>query len=180
MRRSRCLIHGRRAASALAVLAALAGCGEAPGKVAAVGSPAPAYAAPTLEGDTLSLAELRGQVVLLNIWATWCPPCREEMPALEALQREYRDQGLRVVGVSIDTPSAAGDVRSFVEQHGLTFTILHDAQEQATRTFRTAGVPESYLIGRDGTLLKRWIGMIQPDAPGVRDPIRAALAEPAT
>ena len=156
----------------------LGGCARDAGQAGtvAVGAPAPAYGAPTLEGDSVRLTDLRGEVVLLNLWATWCPPCREEMPGLQALHEEYADQGLRVVGTSIDAASAAPDVRSFVEQHGITFPILHDAQESATRVFRTTGVPETYLIGRDGTLLKRWIGKIDTESAAVRQPIEEALA----
>jgi cytochrome c biogenesis protein CcmG/thiol:disulfide interchange protein DsbE len=166
---------------AVLLVAALTACGEAgglPAGAVAVGAAAPAYAAPTLAGDSLSLAGMRGEVVLLNLWATWCPPCREEMPGLEALHREHADQGLRVVGVSTDAPAAADDVRAFLEENGITFTVLHDSREEATRVFRTTGVPETFLIGRDGTLLKRWIGAIDPADPSVLDPIRAALAAP--
>jgi peroxiredoxin len=141
-----------------------------------VGQPAPAYAAPTLAGDTLGLADLRGQVVMLNIWATWCPPCREEMPGLEALQRQYADQGLHVIGVSIDGRGAAGEVRQFLESNGITFTILHDADERVTRTFRTIGVPETFLIDREGRVLNRWIGKIDAESETIQAAVREALA----
>lgn len=154
----------------------LAGCGEAERRAPpTAGNPAPQYAAPTLSGDTLALADLRGQAVLLNIWATWCPPCREEMPALEALHRDMADDGLRVVAVSVDSRSAAGDVQQFLDEFGITFTVLHDPDEQVSRTFRTTGVPETYLIDRDGTIAKRWIGKIDAASEEVRGPVREAL-----
>ena len=113
--------------------------------------PAPEYAAATLDGQgDLSLADMRGDVVLLNGWATWCRPCREEMPLLEQLQQEYGDQGLRVVGVSIDRGDAAGKIEQFAADTGVTFTLLHDPKNAFARTFRTTGVPETMLIGRDG------------------------------
>jgi peroxiredoxin len=168
-----------RAGWIFALGALLAGCGGdgVAEKVRApvVGQPAPAFAAAVLDGDSLSLADLKGEVVLLNIWATWCPPCREEMPALEALAKEYRDAGLHVVGVSIDAASATKEVRDFARQVGVTFTILLDPSERVSSTFRTTGVPETFLIGRDGVLLKRWIGKIDPASASVRDPVIDAL-----
>lgn len=159
----------RRSCGALAALTGLlllAGCGAdgGPGRSVTVGAPAPEYATVSLEGDSVSLVGLRGEVVLLNVWATWCGPCREEMPDLQAIQEDYADGGLRVVGVSIDQAHARGEVRSFLEDHGITFAVLHDAEGRIARTFRTVGVPETFLIGADGTLLARWIGRIDPAA----------------
>jgi peroxiredoxin len=167
------MVHG----AALVGLLALAACSEdgRPATVA-VGQTAPAFAAPTLAGDTVSLADLRGQAVMLNIWATWCPPCREEMPGLEALQQQYGDQGLRVIGVSIDSRNAAGAVRQFLESNGITFTILHDADERVTGTFRTLGVPETFLIDREGRLVQRWIGKIDAESETIQSAVREALA----
>lgn len=144
---------------------------------AAVGEPMPAYAAPTLDGDTVSLAALRGTPVLLNIWATWCPPCREEMPSLQRLHEAYAPQGLRILAVSIDNRGAADAVRAFAEEYGVTFTILHDPDENVSRILRTIGVPETYLVGRDGVLRKRWIGKVDADTEAFRSEVVAALAE---
>ena len=156
----------------------LAGCtAEAREVPAVVGQPAPSYAAPNLAGDTVSLADLRGKVVLLNVWATWCPPCREEMPGLEALHQELAPQGLRVVGVSIDRAGAGPELSSFLQENNVSFTILHDRDERVTRVFRTAGVPETFLIAADGTLLNRWIGKIDPASQSVRAPIERALRQ---
>jgi peroxiredoxin len=164
-------------AGMLAAAPFLAGCGtqEFPVRVA-VGEPAPEFAAATLDGDTISLASLRGDAVVLNIWATWCAPCREEMPALDALQRQYADEGLRVIGVSIDGRGAASEVASFLERNGIDFTILHDPDERVTRTFRTIGVPETFLIDRDGRVVERWIGKIDPAAEPIQAAVREALA----
>jgi peroxiredoxin len=140
-----------------------------------VGTPAPEYAAATIAGDTVALADLRGQAVVLNIWATWCPPCREEMPGLEELHQTYADQGLRVVGVSIDGRSATGEIQRFVDDTSLTFTILHDPEERITRAFRTVGVPETILIDREGRVVQRWIGKIDPMADAITGPVRGAL-----
>lgn len=137
--------------------------------------PAPAYAAAKLDGSgDLALSDLRGEVVLLNGWATWCRPCREEMPLLETLQQEYGAQGLRVVGVSIDRGNAAEAIQQFATDTGVSFTLLHDPQNTFARTFRTTGVPETMLIGRDGELLHRWKGPLE-DSPADREIIQAAL-----
>jgi peroxiredoxin len=173
MNRSRLALRLPLAALLLLATACSEGTRPATG---AVGQPAPEYAAPTLDGELMALADLRGQTVLLNIWATWCPPCREEMPGLEALQRQYADQGLHVIGVSIDGRNAAGEVRQFLESNGITFTILHDADERVTRTFRTMGVPETYLIDRDGRVVKRWIGKIDTESETIQSAVREALA----
>lgn len=174
---NRCRPTPRALLMVLLAAATSAACGdEVRAGGATVGEPAPAYAAPMLAGDTVSLADLRGDAVVLNVWATWCPPCREEMPGLQALQEQFADQGLRVVAVSIDSRSAAGEVRDFVESNGITFTILHDADERVTRTFRAVGVPETYLIDREGRLVRRWIGKIDPQAEPIQAAVREALA----
>jgi cytochrome c biogenesis protein CcmG, thiol:disulfide interchange protein DsbE len=142
----------------------------------AVGDPAPPFAAAVLGGDTLRLQDLRGETVMLNVWATWCAPCREEMPGLQALHHRYASQGLRVVGVSIDSRGAEAAIRSFLEDHGITFTILHDPGEVVQRQFRTSGVPETFLIDAEGSIVHRWIGKFDPlDADATRR-VEAALA----
>jgi cytochrome c biogenesis protein CcmG, thiol:disulfide interchange protein DsbE len=141
----------------------------------AAGDPAPAFAAPLLGGDTIRLAELRGAPVMLNVWATWCPPCREEMPALQTLHETYGDRGLRVVAVSIDSRGSESAIRGFLDDHGITFTILHDAGEVVSRQFRTTGVPETFLIDGDGVIVHRWIGSFDPLAPDVAQRIEESL-----
>ncbi|CAN5363454.1 hypothetical protein BH24GEM3_BH24GEM3_14980 [soil metagenome] len=172
----------RRLLLVVLLVPALTGCGgegEAGGRQfrsVAAGDPAPAFAAATLDGDTLSLAALQGEAVLLNIWATWCLPCREEMPGLQRLHEELGEQGLRVVGVSIDSRGASRDVRDFLASHGISFTILHDPEERVTRAFRTTGVPETFLIDRQGRIVRRWIGLFDPTSEDTRSSVREALA----
>jgi peroxiredoxin len=165
--------------SALALLLTLAaqGCRQEAGQFRPprAGDPAPPYAAPLLTGDTVRLTDLRGTVVMLNIWATWCPPCREEMPGLQQLHGEYGARGLRVVATSIDQRGAESAIREFVREHRLTFTILHDVAEDVSRQFRTAGVPETYLIGPDGVIAHRWIGKFDPMAADVRQLVEGLL-----
>jgi cytochrome c biogenesis protein CcmG, thiol:disulfide interchange protein DsbE len=156
----------------------LAGCAP-PERVAEVGQPAPAYEAVTLEGERVRLSSLRGEVVLLNVWATWCRPCVREMPSLEALHREMEPYGLRVVAVSIDGAGSADMIRDFLIDHGITFDILHDPGIDVARRFGTVGVPETFLIDRHGVVRDRWIGMIDTRAPRIRDPVIAALRDEA-
>jgi peroxiredoxin len=159
-----------------ALLIALGGCSAAP--QTAVGSTAPPYSASTLTGESVSLAALRGEVVLLNIWATWCFPCRREMPSFEALHRDLGPQGLHVIAVSIDRAGAAGEIEEFLHEHGITFRVLHDPEQQVARTFSAIGVPETYLIDRNGVLVRHWIGRIDGHSEQIRAPIREALGGP--
>jgi len=130
-----------------------------------------------LDGGTLALDDLRGDVVLLNVWATWCGPCVREMPGLEALHREFAEEGLRVLGVSIDRGSAEREVRGFIERNDITFQILLDPDETVSQRFRTLGVPETFLVDRGGVIRYRWIGEFDPHGPDARDRVTQALAE---
>jgi peroxiredoxin len=140
-----------------------------------VGNPAPAYFAFGSAGDTVRLSDYRGRPVLLNVWATWCGPCREEIPALEALHREFGTRGLQVLGASIDVRSADRDVRRFVSDLGITFTILRDPSDRVSRTFLFAGVPNTVLIDRNGLIARRWIGEFDPLHEDVKAEVRKVL-----
>jgi cytochrome c-type biogenesis protein len=120
-----------------------------------VGREAIEYPAMTLAGDTVTLASLRGEVVLLNLWATWCVPCRTETPYLQELSEEYGDRGFRVVGISLDTGDAADQVAMFVEEYGVTYTVLHDPQMRGMNLYQVPGLPATFMIDREGIL--RWI-----------------------
>jgi len=120
-----------------------------------VGEPAIEYPAATLAGDTITLASLRGEVVLLNLWATWCVPCRTETPYLQSLFEERADEGFRIVGISLDTGDAADQVAAFVEEYGVTYTILHDPQMRGMELYQILGLPATFLIDREGVL--RWM-----------------------
>ena len=122
------------------------------------GAPAPDFAYPTLEGDTIALSDLRGEVVLLNIWATWCPPCVREMPSMQRLYEMLGDQGLRIVAVSVDAPGALGDVRTFVHEYGLEFDILLNPGGGIQDTYGVTGMPTTWLIDRDGRIRRKVLG----------------------
>jgi peroxiredoxin len=123
----------------------------------AVGSKAPSFTAQTLDPRpaTRSLADYKGRVVLVNIWATWCPPCRQEMPSMEALYRDFAPRGFKIVAVSIDDPGDTQKVRDFVKEFGLTFDVLHDPSGAIKQTYQTTGVPENFLLGADGVIRKK-------------------------
>lgn len=136
-------------------LAACSGAMEDGPRRPTTGEEAPPYAAATLEGDTVSLESLRGSVVLLNFWATWCAPCRYETPFLQSLAEEHEAEGLRVVGVSMDTGDANELIREFMDEYGVTYTILADPQMRGMDAYQILGLPGTFLIDRDGTL--RWM-----------------------
>ena len=128
------------------------------------GEPAPEFVATTLDGQEMSLQDYRGKVILLNIWATWCPPCREEMPSMEELSQKLAGTDFEIVAVSVDAPSVGGlgwggniggDVPAFVEELGLTFPILRDPSGGIADTYQATGLPESFLIGRDGLIYRK-------------------------
>lgn len=131
-----------------------------------VGSSAPQFRAATLTTPALTktLRDYRGQVVLLNIWATWCVPCRVEMPNLERLHRTFGPRGLNIVAVSVDDPGQQKRILDFAHQLGLTFEILHDASGEIQTQYQTTGVPETFIIGRDGVILRKVIGAARWDA----------------
>ena len=135
-----------------------------------VGSKAPDFRAVTVEGPpvTKTIEDYKGQVVLLNVWATWCLPCRTEMPSIQALHDRFGARGLKVVAVSIDNSGFADEIRKFRDQYGLTFEILHDASGNNKRDYHTTGVPETFVIGRDGVIRKKVIAAADWDSPANR------------
>jgi thiol-disulfide isomerase/thioredoxin len=121
--------------------------------------PAPELSLTDLEGNPISLADYRGKVVLVNLWATWCPPCKEEMPALEAFYRKYADEGFTIVAINDGDPTA--DVVQFVKDYKLTFPIWLDPTYIATeKAFKTLNLPSSFVIDRDGQIVLSWVGGI--------------------
>jgi peroxiredoxin len=126
-----------------------------------VGSPAPDFTLFSLAGPPMSLHEQQGKVVLVNFWATWCPPCREEMPALQRAYERLADQGLMVLGVNWTQVDHLADVEAFVAELGLTFPILLDSDGVVSEDlYQVLGLPTSVLIGRDGTVRAIRIGIL--------------------
>lgn len=125
----------------------------------ALGSKAPDFRAIDLAtGDSVFFRErYRGAVTLVNIWATWCIPCRVEMPAMERVYQDLAPRGFKIAAVSIDEGNPE-DVREFGQELGLTFDLLHDRTTAITQIYQTTGVPESFLVNRDGIIVKRLMG----------------------
>jgi len=134
------------------------------------------FIAQDMHGKPVRFSEQRrGKVVLLNFWATWCPPCREEMPAMEQLYRAYKDRGLIVLAVSLDQAPVA-TVRDFAEQLKLTFPVWHDRDGLVGRQYSVPGVPTSYLVGRDGRMAWRMLGEYDWFGPEARAAVERLLA----
>lgn len=125
--------------------------------------PRPGFTAPdfelqTLSGETVRLSDFRGQVVLVNLWATWCPPCRAEMPAIEAVYREYASQGFVVLGVNAANQDDLGQVKDFAQDYDLSFPILLDLDGSVSRIYALRSLPTSFFIDGDGIIREVVIG----------------------
>ena len=127
--------------------------------------------------DSVSLEDYRGSVTLVNIWATWCLPCREEMPSMQTLYDSLATRGFRIAAISIDEGSAE-DVTAFAQKLGLTFDILHDRSGTVQRLYQTTGVPESFLLDRRGVLVKRVIGAHDWSSPANVGTVERLLRQP--
>ena len=145
-----------------------------------VGAKAPDFSARTLDGSAKvkTLADYEGDVVLLNIWATWCGPCRIEMPSMQALERALGPHGLKIVAVSVDDPGGEETISAFGRDYGLTFELLHDASGDIRKIYQTTGVPETFVIGRDGTIRKKVIGATNWNSAANRAVLAGLLGVP--
>jgi cytochrome c biogenesis protein CcmG, thiol:disulfide interchange protein DsbE len=145
----------------------------------AVGTAAPDFSAIDLAtGDSVTLREhYHGAVTLVNVWATWCEPCRIEMPAMEKLYDSLAPHGFKIAAVSIDE-GPPEDVRAFGHDLGLTFDLLQDRSTKVQEIYQTTGVPESFLLNRDGIIVKRVIGAHDWSSPVNRALIERLLVEP--
>jgi peroxiredoxin len=123
-----------------------------------VNFPAPSLELTNLEGQSVLLSDYLGQVVLVNNWATWCPPCKAEMPSMQAFFETHKDQGFTIIEINSGDPRE--DVQSFVQENGLTFPIWVDPTSQALITFRNHSLPSSYVIDQDGAIRLAWTGAI--------------------
>ena len=135
---------------------------------------APGFRLPDLAARRVSLEDFHGKVVLAHFWATFCVPCRHEMPGLETLWQEYREQGLVILGIAADRGSVEV-VRDFSEQSGITFPVLHDAEGLVRNRYEVIALPMSYVIGRDGKISGRAIGSQDWNSPAGRRVIEALL-----
>ena len=173
-------LRSRLIAVAVAILAlvlgfALAGCGggggtkaKSEGSAAApaghgeTGTQAPVFELADLTGKTVSSRDYAGKVVILDFWATWCPPCREEIPHLVQLQSKYQSQGLVIVGLSLDA-GGAKDVAPFAEEHNINYPMLIGSDEVAKAYGGVSAIPTTFVIDRQGKVVKRFIGYTPPE-----------------
>ena len=150
------------------------------------GEPAPGFTVQNLQGESVGLEEYRGKVLLVNIWATWCAPCREEMPSMQRLYEEIDHEDFEILAVSIDAAPGEGQpgrpgaskekIRAFADEYGLTFPILHNPSGDIQRTYQTTGVPESFVVGRDGVIYRKVAGATAWDHAEYRELIQRLLA----
>ena len=118
---------------------------------------APEFTVPGVKGDRIDLRDLKGKAVLLNFWATWCAPCREEMPSMERLHHQYKDRGLRVVAISVDS-AGADTVARFVKSLGLTFSIGLDPKQEVANRYGVRALPSTFLLDRNGNTAAMALG----------------------
>jgi thiol-disulfide isomerase/thioredoxin len=149
-----------------------------------IGVKAPGFAVNTIDSIPVrkTLADYRGKVLMINIWATWCAPCRVEMPSIEKLHEAYEDKGLKILAISVDDPGSEPQIRSFVKEYGLSFEVLHDPDGQegkVAKDYQTAGYPETVIVGRDGVIRKKLLGAHDWNSPENRALIERLLAEKA-
>jgi cytochrome c biogenesis protein CcmG/thiol:disulfide interchange protein DsbE len=131
-----------------------------------VGQPAPGFTLPGLDGKMVSLSDYRGHVVLVNVWATWCPPCVDEMPSMDTLYRELKGENFEILAVSIDALGKKA-VAPFMKKYNLSFPALMDPDGTIKTLFQTTGVPESFIINQEGILIEKVIGPKDWAAPPV-------------
>ena len=144
-----------------------------------IGSQAPDFRAKTLGSNQYkSMADYKGQVIVLNVWATWCGPCKDELPSLQRLYSEYGPKGLKLVAVSIDDFVSEDSIRKFANNYGISFEVLHDSTHAIERVYQTTGYPETFVIGPEGTIRKKWIGPDDWNSQGNRALIAQLLGLP--
>jgi len=169
-----------RACSRLAVALALLGaaaCAKPDLRAPTIGASAPAFEVADLDGKPVTLASLKGQVVVLNVWATWCSPCIEEIPQLENIHQTFGTKGVTTVGVSIDAAGMGADVKDFMTDHDMTYRVWLDPDNSFALKFLTVGVPETFVLDRNGTIRWRAAGALRTDDSTFVGAIRQALTE---
>jgi peroxiredoxin len=122
------------------------------------GFSAPDFSAELLDGNLITLSELRGQPVVLNVWATWCFPCRQEMPALEKVYNDFKEQGLVLIGLNLTSQDSEKDVVAFVQEFGLSFPVALDRDGTVQRKYKISGYPTTFFIDKDGIIRSVVVG----------------------
>jgi peroxiredoxin len=139
-----------------------------------VGKQAPDFVLADISGLKTRLSDLKGEVVLVNFWATWCPPCREEIPSMAALNRLMAGKPFRMLAISIDQ-GGKGAVKAFFKESGLTIPVLLDSDGSVGKLYGITGVPETFVIDRKGVIIKKFIGPLDWSAPEVVNFLTGAM-----
>jgi cytochrome c biogenesis protein CcmG, thiol:disulfide interchange protein DsbE len=134
---------------------------KAPGTGIAVGTPAPDFELKTIDGKAVKLSDYKGKPVMINFFATWCPPCRAEMPALQEAYKEYADKGFVILAVNMGETDVA--IRTFQEKLGLTFPIVVDENDRVSKLYDIVPLPTSYFVDKNGVVQGRWTGEIRKE-----------------
>ena len=149
-----------------------------PNRVLALGDEAPDFSLRHDDGQVVALADFRGKIVVVNFWATWCPPCIEEMPSLNRLSEKYADRGVAVVAISVDEDREA--YREFLAKNQIHFLTLRDSSRRTSEQYGTYKLPESYILNREGRLLNKIIGAANWSSPSMLSYFDGLLAAPKT
>lgn len=137
------------------------------------GQKAPEFTLKDLSGNQVSLSSFKGNTVLLNFWATWCPPCKDEMPSVEKLHQRMKQRGLIVLAVSVDTSRAK--VQEFVKEHPVSFSVLHDATLSVSRSYKVFSLPITFIIDKRGVIVEKHFGHRDWSKPEMVRSIEALL-----
>jgi len=141
-----------------------------------IGKRAPEFTLKDLNDKTVSLSSLRGKVVLINFWATWCPPCRAEMSSLNNLHKEYKNNGFSVIAVSSDR--SISSVRDFLSKKPVDLPVLMDSDSKVSRQFKVFSLPTSFLLDKNGVIVQKFLGEEEWDSPEMKKKIKEMLAVP--
>jgi len=143
--------------------------------IASAAEKAPDFQLPQINGDSVQLSSLRGSVVYVDFWATWCPPCRESFPWMESMHQRYQDLGLEIVAISLDQKRDL--IENFLKSHKASFTILQDSEGGTAEAFKVKGMPSSYLVDRKGNIRVRHAGFNDDDKAELESQIKQLLTE---
>lgn len=177
------MVNGMKKATLIGIIAVLAAIGfllfygQNSGqrvKIIREGDQAPEFRLSALDGKAVSLSSYRGKVVMVHFWATWCPPCVEELPTLERLYRSYFGKDLEILAVSVDE-GGAGAVGQFMQRNKFALPVLLNPDQSVARSYGTLKFPETYLIDRDGIVRRKIIGAADWTSPAVQEIIRAMV-----
>jgi peroxiredoxin len=165
----------RNLARLSALVLSLSLCALATASSVAPGTPAPAFQLPAAAGNPVGLADLKGQVVLINFWASWCGPCRQEMPVLEQMYRKYKTAGFTLLGVNVEPKS--NDAVGFLKSTPVSFPILFDTQSKVSNLYEVSGMPSTVIVDRKGKVRYIHHGYKPGDESEYLDQIRTLMRE---